>query len=337
MLIIGTQIDFVEEQIKASYSAADSLPVKVLLNDKLLQEIKDTRVIPPYHVQLIPTNKCNLSCGYCSCSDEDREVELDVREVKKIISELARLGTKSVTITGGGEPLLHSDIEDIIWMILDHSIKVGLVTNGMMLNAIGSSVSGVTWCRISHSDDREFDGKYYKQLWSVVDNNPCVDWAFSYVVSPEPNLETISRVLEFANDNDFRHVRMVADLLQTDKVDLGKLRQRLEFNGVNDDRVIYQSRNVPEHGGPCYICCLKPVIGADAKVYPCCGVQYALDEPSRKLADVFCLGDAEDMERIVKQYSETPFDGSICKRCYYGSYNRVLKLLFLKVEHADFV
>ncbi len=333
------------EQIKASYSSADEIPAKLLLNDELIGCIKKHKLIPPYHIQFIPTNRCNLRCDFCSCSEEDRNLEMDKELAIKIIDmlgnmtipEINHIGPRTVTITGGGDPLMHPDIQQIIEAFADNMIDIGLVTNGLKLCDAVDCLPELEWCRISHSDDRPFSPQYAKQLGKVVDDCTSVDWSFSYVVSPNPSMETIHAIVDFANSHAFKHVRLVADLLQYNKVDLRKVRQYLEFADVLDNKVIYQARNAPEHGGHCYIGCLKPVIGADAKVYPCCGVQYALKDPSRKLADQFCLGNALDLEKIAERYSAKPFDGSICERCYYGGYNRVLQALLLEVEHGDFV
>lgn len=335
MSTTGT-IDFVAN-IKASYSAADSLPTKLLQDYNLIRHIKRHGVITPVHAQFIPTNKCNLACGFCSCSEEDRNVEMDKQTALEIIDVLESLGTVAVTITGGGEPLLHPNIKTIIEYFTFSGIAVGLVTNGLTLDVLGDTWEEVTWCRISHDDNRDFDNDYIEEIKDVVNKAPDVDWSFSYVISPEPDYDTICAVVNFATQHEFKHVRLVADLLQTDKVDLGKVKDELAFRDVFDNKVIYQPRNTPVRGGPCRIGCLKPVIGADARVYPCCGVQYALDEPSRKLPEVFSLGDALNLGAIIDRYSEVGFDGSICKRCYYSGYNKVLTALMLEVEHADFV
>ena len=97
------------EEIVNSYSSASVFPIKLLHNEI----IKDGKIIP-IHVQLIPTNKCNLNCKFCSCGDRRKDLELTLEECKKVIDIVSKRGTKSITITGGGEPLLHPDINKII-------------------------------------------------------------------------------------------------------------------------------------------------------------------------------------------------------------------------------
>ena len=46
-----------KDDIKTSYSAAGTLPTKILLHDKLIQKIRKEGRIIPIHVQLCPTKK----------------------------------------------------------------------------------------------------------------------------------------------------------------------------------------------------------------------------------------------------------------------------------------
>jgi len=317
-----------------SYTAADSLPVKLIKNYELLRSMREKKTIIPIHVQFIPTNQCNLNCTFCSCSEDDRKTEMSFDDAKRIIEKLHKLGTKSVTLTGGGEPLLYKHFQELLTEFHSAGIKIGFVTNGLSLDQY--SYEYVTWCRISNSDERVLNSEYYKILNIAVEDNPDVDWAFSHVVSPYPDCAKIQRIIEFANLNNFTHVRLVADLLNYDKVDLSKVRITLKTNYVDDSKVIYQSRNTPTRGGDCYICYLKPMIGADCKVYCCCGSQYSLKKPSKSLPSELCLGSAFDIDKIIKN-SHIPFNGYICHRCYYENYNKVLEAILTDTEHMDFV
>lgn len=256
--------------IRANYTAADSIPYKLISNAKLVGIITQRKVIPPYHVQFIPTNKCNLNCSFCSCSEEDRSKEMGISEAEYIISLLSELGTRAVTITGGGEPLMYKQLPRLLWGFALHNIQVGMVTNGLLLHQNNSALKPVSWCRISNGDDREFTPDYHRRLHEVVCANPHIDWAFSHVVSCYPNLKEIEKVIQFANEHEFTHVRLVADLLDFANVDMECLKYQLEDMGIDLSRVIFQARNEPTKGGPCYICYLKPVITADCKVMACC-------------------------------------------------------------------
>jgi radical SAM protein with 4Fe4S-binding SPASM domain len=86
--------------------------------------------IPLYAVFDV-TNKCNLGCIHCYSSEQQEE--LTTTEVAHVLDKLASAGVEMVDF-GGGEPLLRTDIFDI----LAHSKHLGLYTsistNGVLLD-----------------------------------------------------------------------------------------------------------------------------------------------------------------------------------------------------------
>lgn len=323
--------------MKTSYTAADSIPLKVLLDKELIRQAEDKSRLLPIHLQFLPTNKCNLECSFCSCSERDKKEEIDFELAKKIIDKCKGLGTKSVTITGGGEPLLYKRFDELIDYFVGKEIKIGLVSNGLLLHKSAPKIlNKITWCRISNDDYRDFTSEYSERLSEVVRNTPDVDWAFSHVVSEKPNHDEILKIIDFANKHDFTHVRLVSDLFNPAEIDMDALRHFMKKRKIDDRRVIYQARKTYTEGGDCYVGYVKPLIGANAKVYACCGVQYALKTPSRDLPEELCLGDAIQIDRIIEN-SNNPLDGSICVKCYYMNYNTILKGLVQGVKHKEFI
>jgi organic radical activating enzyme len=323
--------------IKTSFTAADSIPLKVLLDPHLVKHAKEKNRVLPIHIQLLPTNKCNMNCTFCSCSSRDKDLEIDISMAKTIIDKCKKAGTKAVTITGGGEPLMYPYFAELLDYFHMNSIKIGLVTNGLLLHKTPKeTLDKITWCRISNDDQRTFGGKYREHLSSVVKRSSKVDWAFSHVVSAKPNVDEIARIIEFANEHNFTHVRLVADLFHPEGIDMEVLKATLRNIGMDDAKVVYQGRKAFERGGDCFIGYLKPLIGPDAKIYACCGVQYALEVPSKDLPEALCLGDAVDIDRILDN-SNNPLDGSICVKCYYMNYNILLKGMLKAVVHQEFV
>ncbi|KKN41998.1 hypothetical protein LCGC14_0717580 [marine sediment metagenome] len=323
---------------KGNFTAADTLPVKLLQDVEVIEAIKTRGFIPPKHAQIIPTNRCNLKCSFCSCAEDDRKTEMSSALYRRVIHTLSDLGTEAITITGGGEPLLHKDIAFILDYTHGLGIEMGLVTNGLLLSKQDFDLlNKVTWVRISHDDFRPFTREYVRSLKTVVEACPDVDWAFSYVVSRNPELSKIKAVINFANDHGFTHVRLVSDLLDVEHSKVDFVRKALPTL-VDVGKVIFQKRTEPERGGACYICHLKPLIAPDGKVYTCCGAQYAFKEPSRSLPKELCLGTYEELGYIQGEDNILPFDGSICDRCYYMDYNRVLKAICTPItKHEEFV
>lgn len=326
---------------RSSFTSADALPVKLLQDHDLIQHITNTGSIPPAHVQLIPTNKCNLKCAFCSCAQEDRSKEMGMLEMLECLKTLRNLGTKSLTITGGGEPLLYPFLGTLLEVAEASDMATGLVTNGLLLGSIDPEMlNRLTWCRISHGDDRKpFDANDEGELMSIVSCAHKVDWAFSYVLSDRPNVRQLADVIILGNELGFTHVRVVADLLNPDRVPMEAVKAQLQdILGTVSIPVIFQGRDIPEVGHECRICYLKPVIAPDLKVYACCGVQYALDTPSLSLPEELCLGSLQDMAARAVTGNQKPFPGAQnCVRCYYGAYNRVLGALVSDTVHKEFL
>ncbi len=82
----------------------------------------------PITVTIMVTNRCNLKCRYCQIPPRI-EKELSTQEIFRIIDELQLLGTRRISI-GGGEPLLRSDIREIIEHCKEKGLYTSLFSNG---------------------------------------------------------------------------------------------------------------------------------------------------------------------------------------------------------------
>lgn len=76
------------------------------------------------------TLACNLRCKHCgSFAGSRREREMDLEESLGVADQLAALGCRRVTLSGG-EPTLNPDWDRIGKRLADHCIKVNLISNG---------------------------------------------------------------------------------------------------------------------------------------------------------------------------------------------------------------
>ena len=291
-----------------SYQSANSFPIKLVKNINWYRG----RIIP-IHLQFNPTNKCNMNCSFCSCADRDISEEILLETAKHHFQVFKDLGGEAITITGGGEPTLHPDIEEMIDFLNNLDIKIGLVTNGAYLDCI-SNLDKLTWCRVSVNNG--FDDK----IKDVINLIP-IDWALSYVMTDD--YEKVQKLIDFVNINHLTHIRLVSDIFEPKPIP--------KFE--RDEKVIYQDRTYYTRGGKCYMGLIKPYLNTDGKYYTCCGVQYALPNKPRKMVEELCLGD--DLEKIINE--QKIFDGSICDKCYYSQYNDFIDLMLKNYKHLEFV
>jgi MoaA/NifB/PqqE/SkfB family radical SAM enzyme len=85
----------------------------------------------PIEAQLVVTRRCNLSCGYCSEYDDHSE-EVPFDTLRSRIDALHALRAVNIALLGG-EPLLHSRIEDIVAHAASRA-QVSMTTNGFLLD-----------------------------------------------------------------------------------------------------------------------------------------------------------------------------------------------------------
>ena len=307
-------------------SASTDLPVKLIRHNEAVID----GIIRPVHLQYSPTNKCNAKCPWCSYSKLDRtKAEMEFPEISKMLAHFKRLGASAITITGGGEPTVHPQINDILELCNTLGYSIGILSNG--INFLNKEFNDapindtVTWLRVSVIDTI---GKYnINILTRAVDLFPEIDLSFSFVVTKDVNIMTVKQVCTIAERSpNVTHVRFVTDILDSDP---RSLKLVADTGNPITDKGIYQSRTKYTPGAKdCLISRLKPYIDATGNIYPCCGVQYASDE-KQTLPSSFNMGN-------WRSFADMPaFNGSVCKKCYYDSYNKILKDLTSQIKHLE--
>ncbi len=132
----------------------------------------------PYATLYELTLKCNMRCLHCgSSAGLERKKELTTQEWKKVTKELSELGGKYVTLLGG-EPFLRKDWFEISKDIIDNSMEVTIISNGMLINeriieklrkidpyAIAISLDGAR--PETHDQIRQVKGSFKKCLESL--------------------------------------------------------------------------------------------------------------------------------------------------------------------------
>lgn len=316
---------------KRAFTSASTYPVK-LLQYEVVSDIARYQRIRPLHLQLNPTNRCNLKCKFCSCSNKDNH-EMPIEQAYDILYRYYAMGTKALTISGGGDPMCYPGINDLIKAAsnIGHGgIQVGLVTNGVLLPRLDKGLQ-IKWCRISVDGDHLISNETIDKIKEM----PHVDWAFSYVLQPH-NYSNLTRAVLLANELNLTHVRVVDDILSKEESKINHAREILERHGIDLSRVIFQGRKDHTPGcKECRIGLIKPNIDAHGDVYSCCGIQYSKATPDLNFNKEFSLGN--DYEGIVER--QIVFDGTKCDVCYYCQYNAMLGSILeaQDIEHGKFI
>ena len=106
------------------------------------------------------TKRCNFGCVYCH--DEGlgpvarpraaHGEEITPAEVERLVAIGREFGIRSVKLTGG-EPLVRSDLEEIVARIVRHVADISLTTNGSMLAGRAESLRDAGLKRVNVSVD----------------------------------------------------------------------------------------------------------------------------------------------------------------------------------------
>lgn len=97
--------------------------------------VANTPTTGPVHAELDLTDRCNVACYFCNQQDLRTKEQIPIQKTTELIDELASTGLRSVRLSGGGDPLFHREINDVLAHLAKRGIVVdNLTTNGVALN-----------------------------------------------------------------------------------------------------------------------------------------------------------------------------------------------------------
>jgi spore coat polysaccharide biosynthesis protein SpsF (cytidylyltransferase family)/MoaA/NifB/PqqE/SkfB family radical SAM enzyme len=266
---------------------------KVLLFPEKLVALKDNGpesrdLSYPVSVELSLTNRCNQQCLWCSDRDlrqrcPDR-MSLDILD--KLFADLARGGTRGVTIEGGGEPTISELFEPALRSALEHGLAVGLITNGLELFGPGRDPSlyrRLEWLRVSldAADRRQYlqskgvDGfdQVLANLGRLAELAPDITLGVGYVLTnrnDDPDhLQQLVLTLR-SLEVDYLQIRPVVDHPGlVSGTDLGFLTKFSTPDFSVNLAALEENAPSGNDGRPCLAHSLSTVIGADGAVWLC--------------------------------------------------------------------
>ena len=162
----------------------------------------------PYLAHLAITHRCNLKCRFCHVT-ETRFVELNTESVKRVIDVLDGMGVAVISISGGGEPLLRPDFDEIVDYAAGKSLYVKLTSNGTMARAkyerllrsrveeIGISLDGVRGNNLPFSHE---GAPILSTLRYLNDNLPPGKTLTINVTVFESNRAQVQQILDYCAD-----------------------------------------------------------------------------------------------------------------------------------------
>ena len=283
-------------------------PYKIVHHTEKLEAMRMGKQTPPLQVQVVPSNKCQHGCTFCAyrtegfITNEDFRAkdELDYYKILQCLDNFVDMGVKAVHYTGGGEPLIHPQIQDIFKSTLHRGLDLALVTNGELLTVPVCEILGdAKWVRVSmdavypatFGQIRRVDGR---RIDKIFNNIRCL------VRHKKENIIGVGFVV---NEYNYREVVEAASFYKGMGVDNFRISASFTPKGINYFKDFkekasilckeaetlsdknFQVFNLFSHrlgdlfeGKQNYHYCaykeLSTYIGADYNVYTCCTLAY---------------------------------------------------------------
>jgi MoaA/NifB/PqqE/SkfB family radical SAM enzyme len=123
--------------------------------NRIAQLIEDPKKVTPVTIEFHPSNCCNHKCPECCYTTPTLPNKFrkhwDMNLFPQFLEDINEMNVKAITLSGGGEPLIHPNINEIISGFKENGQDVGLITNGGMLDLEKCDVivKNCTWCRVS--------------------------------------------------------------------------------------------------------------------------------------------------------------------------------------------
>ena len=131
--------------------AAQFEPTKLFFHADRVLAWLEGETPAPITLELDLTLSCNDRCPFCPHGFAHQKRHLSTDHIRRVLEDAARVGIRGLTITGGGEPMMHPAFQEVMRLIRLHSFSAGIITNGGIVNAslADEMVATFKWIRVS--------------------------------------------------------------------------------------------------------------------------------------------------------------------------------------------
>ena len=263
-------------------------------------------ILPPINIRIKPTNICNHNCSYCAYrakglqlgQDMDLEDYIPRDKMLEIVEDIAEMGVRAVTFSGGGDPFCYPYLLETVEQLVEKGVRFAALTNGARLSGkLADIFAGhATWLRISMDG---WDGASYAAY------RRCPDDEFSRVMTNISNFKKLGDSCQLGacivvDKNNCGHIYDLIRSLYDAGLDSVKVAPCIVSNSGSENNLYHQplfsvvkeqiANAMAEFNGAgfeifdsfhtqlesfakgyrwCPYLQISPVIGADQNVYSC--------------------------------------------------------------------
>lgn len=269
------------------------------------------------------TNICNLSCAFCP--QGKREKEFMTVEKFKYILEQIKFNTNLIMLHVKGEPLLHTNLEQILKQCEESGLKVNITTNGTLLKdklTILMNARALRQVNISlhsYTQNKKIQNNYLKDVYEAVNKlreKIYISYRLWNLKTFKENLEN-KEILEFLSEN-YAMPHLIEDARNNTFL---KLEDNVFLN--QDKQFVWPQNGGKEYGkyGTCYGLRKQIAILVNGDVVPCC-----MDsEGELKLGNIFEQTLDEILtnqyaKNIVQGFQRREFVEPFCRTCGFANH-----------------
>lgn len=309
---------------------------KIWLYTDAVLDLRAGAYVPPVTCEIDPSNRCMLNCNFClyAAFREAEGEDLDFDLYKRLLEELRAEGVGSITFTGGGEPLMHEQISEMIDLAHKRGFDLGLVTNGVLLHTLDEYIIDTfKFIRVS-LDAADADtylavkgANSFRRVIKTVERiaetkGPSTTLGLSYVICKK-NQDQIADAKKLSKDLGVDYIQFKPAWLAGKLYDM----QDLEAS----DAVFVTERYEADSNLPCLIAGLIGIVSANGKLYYCCQHR---GKKHYELGDLreHSFHEVWQRRKVIKPTLEE------CPKCRYMNYaRRFTDIPKMLIEHRRFL
>lgn len=259
------------------------------------------------------TNRCNLRCNFCSFHHREFK-EMSLSQFEEILKQVKPY-TSYIYLHVQGEPLLHSQFDEILSLCDQYDMQVQLVTNGTFLNKYPSL--------FSHSSLRKLSLSLHSLDYQTCNITEYMNEIFTFIDSKRTNCYVELRFWTSDNLSDkattaLSLIKNKYDLQQTTKPNSFKLSSHVFLHFENQfewpaTAILPSTKLGTCRGGKEMVAIL-----VDGTVVPCC-----LDaEGEINLGNIFVenlnsILSSKRFNSIIKGFNDNQLIEPLCQKCTY--------------------